>query len=170
MELIDAWDDASTLGNTKVAVSSHSNGYDPNSTLSSGLPTYDSAVNDFELVESETYSEIAVPAGVTSSRAVSNQGYIFEDDLYADNKFTSNTNSRVSQQLSNSHVLPGSLDRRRVSDLYSKPHKGKRKPITSTSSQSSGGFDHPEVGGSIYESAHEHDNSQEIYGYSTSLA
>ena len=180
MELIDAWDDTSTLGKKKNAVThshsnghsnSHSNGYDANSTLSTTLPTYenqDSVFNSPEFVECETYSEIAVPAGVTSSRAVSNQGYIFEDDLHDDTKLRNTNNSRP-LQLGSSRVLAGSLDHRCVSDLYSKPMKGKRKQVLSTSSLSSGGFDDPGIGVSIYESAHEHDD-QDIYGYSTSLA
>lgn len=189
IDVIDAWDDTSTLGKPKV-MATHSNGYshDPTSTTSTTIPHYDIDLDDDDVIaqshhhhhgnvitnNSEMYAEIAPPAGVTSSRAaVTNQGYIFEDDLYGKGGggFTHGHTRSHRGSHTNSHVLPGSLDRRRVSDLYSKPAKPKRKHAVSASSLGNASFDDPEFGGTIYEAAHQLGrDDDDVYGYTTSLA
>ena len=153
-------------------LSNGSPGYDTSMTTTSTLPPqYDSSPRQSYMINGELYSEIPelqVPKG--SRNGGTGNGYIFEDDLYSDIR---HSNGNKVLMNGNGVVLAGSLDRRKVHDLYSKPNKKapKRKPAHSTSS---GGFDNPAMGGDIYESAHQYElqdgGDEEIYGYSTSLA
>ena len=138
-------------------------------TTTTTIPPYDSSPRQSYVMNGELYSEIPELQVPKSTRNGNSNGYIFEDDLYSDLR---HSNGNKVLMNGNGVVLAGSLDRRKVHELYAKPHKkGKRKPAVSTSTVSSGGFDNPEMGGDIYESAHQFElRDEEIYGYSTSLA
>ena len=183
-DFIDAWQNRSGLSQEHViSDSSDPSQSPPLSPTPSDIhpPSYDFEFKTNSLYfgsNPDLYSNIPSPVGVTSATTgATNRSYIFEDDLYATANHRNGIKLKNGKALTHrslsteSHVLPGSLDRRLVNDLYSKPMKEpKNRKAKSVTSLGNGSFGNN--GNSAFNQRHtvQLTDDDEIYGYTTSLA